>query len=299
MLKAVKSLTGQAFLLTINQTERWDEVKEYLYSLSNRRYIVAALELAPSTGHKHIHCYIQFTKPSRLSMKKMLGIDVRRVTNHSAKVVEYVKKDNNIIVEEGSFAPRGGYRGLTIKEAAELTFEEELEQDIKDVKLIQYARQHVAQRQAAENKHFEPVLVHWLYGPTGTGKSRRAFEAGAYRLTYRDGFFNDWGDARILWLDDYRGEIPYNLFLQLLDGYRNSLIVNIKGGHKVVDYDEMYITSPLSPSDCYPRQAEKQDSIKQLLRRITEVVWTGGAHVLDARADLNNPEKICDENQFY
>lgn len=299
MSKPNKSLTGQAFLITVNQTERWDEVKEYLLSLSNRRYIVAALELAPTTSHKHIHCFIQFSKMARISMTKLLAIDVRKVTHNSAKVIEYVKKDNNIIIEEGDFAPRGGHRGLTIKEAAELTFEEELEHDLQDVKLIQYAKQHVAQHQAAEERYYEPVKVHWLYGPTGTGKSRRAFEAGAYRLTYRDGFFNDWGNAKILWLDDYRGEIPYNLFLQLLDGYRNSLIVNIKGGHKVVNYDEMFITSPLSPSDCYPRQAEKQDSIKQLLRRITEVVWTGGAHVLDARADLNNPDKICDENQFY
>ena len=299
MSKPDKSLTGQSFLLTINQTERWDEVKEYLLSLSNRRYIVAALELAPTTGHKHIHCYIQFSKPARLSQKKLLAIDVRRVTHTLSKVIEYVKKDNNIIIEEGEFVTRGGYRGLTIKEAAELTFEEELEQDVQQVKLIQYAKQHVAQHQASEERYFEPVTVHWLYGPTGTGKSRRAFEAGAYRLTYRDGFFNDWGDAKILWLDDYRGEIPYNLFLQLLDGYRNSLIANIKGGHKVVNYDEMYITSPLSPQECYPRQAEKTDSIKQLLRRITEVVWTGQAHVLDPRADLNKIEKICDENQFY
>lgn len=52
MSKPNKSLTGQAFLITVNQTERWDEVKEYLLSLSNRRYIVAALELAPTASDR-------------------------------------------------------------------------------------------------------------------------------------------------------------------------------------------------------------------------------------------------------
>lgn len=291
--------TGQAFLLTLNDTLRWDDVKEYLHSLSNWVYILAALEQAPTTGRNHIHCYVQFSKPSRLSMTVLSGINVRKVTNNSRHVVEYVKKDGNIICEEGNFRPRGGYRGLTIREAAKLTPEEELEQDLIYVKLIQRARERVAEIEAKKERKYEKVKVHWIYGPTGTGKSRTAFEAGATRIMYANGFFSDWGEERILWLDDFRGEIPYGLLLQFIDGYRKSLIVNIKGGHKLVDYDEMYITSSKHPADIYARQAEKEDSIDQLMRRITDLVYTGRPHVMNPRADLNQIDKICDENQFY
>lgn len=294
--------TSSSFLLTINQPERWEEVKDLLYS-HDIKYIIACNEEAPTTGHKHIHCFVQFTRTVYLKKSKLLGINVKSVTNNAKNVVEYVKKDGNVFLEQGEFKGRGGRREPTnlptIEEAANLTPEEISEYSCIHAKSIMYAKNIYSMLKAKEQRRFEPVKVHWLYGPTGTGKSRTAFEAGAYRITYRDGFFNDWGDAKILWLDDYRGEIPYNLLLQLLDGYRNSLIVNIKGGHKVVDIDEIYITSALSPADCYPRQTEKQDSIKQLIRRITETVYTGGPHVLDPRADLNKIEKICDENQFY
>nr|WQA30140.1 MAG: rep protein [Cressdnaviricota sp.] len=296
------SYKGTSFLITVNQTERWPEVKDVLYKY-DPTYIIACNEKAPTTGHEHIHCLVQYEKQTKLPKGQLLGINVRSVTYTPWKVQDYIRKDGDVFLEQGDLRCRGRKATKThlptIEEAGLLTNKEYEQYSSAHAKTLDYARRSYALLHAKEHMRFEPVKVHWLYGPTGTGKSRRAFEAGAYRLTYRDGFFNDWGDAKILWLDDYRGEIPYNLLLQLLDGYRSSLIVNIKGGHKVVDYDEMYITSPLSPSDCYPRQAEKQDSIKQLLRRITDTVWTGGAHVLDPRADLNHIEKICDENQFY
>ena len=85
----------------------------------------------------------------------------------------------------------------------------------------------------SKQRYFKPIKVVWTYGPTGTGKTREAFEAGAVNVTYHNGFFSDWGDARIICIEELRGEIPYNELLMLLDAYHNYYHVNIKGGQKL------------------------------------------------------------------
>ena len=68
-----------------------------------------------------------------------------------------------------------------------------------------------------------------------------------------------------------RGQIPFTELLKITDDYHNYYKVNIKGGFKYVDVDEVYITSPKTPNECYPNQT-KNDSIEQLTRRIDKIV---------------------------
>lgn len=125
-----------------------------------------------------------------------------------------------------------------------------------------------------KDRFYKQPKVTWIYGPTGSGKTREAFEAGAVNVSFNNGFFSDWGDARKICIEEMRGEIPYKELLKLLDAYHNYYSVNIKGGYKLVDLDEIFITSPMHPRECYPRQNDKSDSIDQLLRRITEIKCT-------------------------
>ena len=58
--KKNQSKPSSAFLLTLNQPERFDNLRNYLESLRPFQYGIAGEEKAPSTGHKHIHVFVQF-----------------------------------------------------------------------------------------------------------------------------------------------------------------------------------------------------------------------------------------------
>jgi hypothetical protein len=59
--------------------------------------------------------------------------------------------------------------------------------------------------------------------------------------------------------------------LSILDRYTHEH--QVKGG--MVDFVaiKIAITSPMKPEEWYPRQCDKKDSIEQLLRRITNIIF--------------------------
>ena len=85
---------------------------EYLKSL-NPSYLVSAREKAPSTGHEHIHIYVQFPTSRALSIKKTLGAHIEKCKGSPQQNQQYVKKDGDIIDEIGELRRAGG---ATIKE---------------------------------------------------------------------------------------------------------------------------------------------------------------------------------------
>lgn len=66
---------ARAFLLTLNQVDKWDTLVNLLTTLKSCDYIYAAREFAPTTNHEHIHCYVHFTSSYKLS-KKILDTGV-------------------------------------------------------------------------------------------------------------------------------------------------------------------------------------------------------------------------------
>ena len=120
------------------------------------------------------------------------------------------------------------------------------------------------------------------------GKTRAAFEDGAIFVTYDNGFFSDWMDAKTIVLDEMNGSIPYKTLLQFTDGYRGARFANIKGGHKLINVDKIYITSSAHPRDIYPRQNLKDGSITQLLRRCKKIIHYTNKGKFDVTDDKFN-----------
>jgi hypothetical protein len=116
--------------------------------------------------------------------------------------------------------------------------------------------------------------VHWIWGQTGTGKSRWAFEnfPNAYRVsTDGNGWWDGYAGEKVVVMDDYRANaFSFSMLLKILDRY--PLIVKQKGTSCHLLATHFIITSNQKPQDVYNKGDE---AINQLLRRITKIELMG------------------------
>jgi len=109
------------------------------------------------------------------------------------------------------------------------------------------------------------VTVYW--GPTGTGKSRRAWdESGldAYPKDPRTKFWDGYQSQPCVVIDEFRGAIDVSHLLRWFDRY--PVLVEIKGSSVVLVADRIWITSNLRPDAWFPEL--DGSTLAALLRRL-------------------------------
>lgn len=92
-----------------------------------------------------------------------------------------------------------------------------------------------------------------FWGPTGVGKSRRAWEnagIGAYPKDPRTKFWDGYNDHQHVVIDEFRGGIDIAHLLRWCDRY--PVNVEIKGSSVCLSAKKIWITSNISPRDWYP-----------------------------------------------
>lgn len=115
-----------------------------------------------------------------------------------------------------------------------------------------------------------PREVLWFSGPSGTGKSRTAYDLDPDLLAIqvkRGGtvWFDGYVDQKTVLFDDLRPDsICFDKLLRLTDRY--TIQEEVKCGHVWANYDRIIITSILRPQD-WPTDGT---GLEQLLRRITD-----------------------------
>lgn len=282
---------GRIFLITLNQEEKWPRLREYLHTRPVE-YMYAAHEVAPTTGHDHMHIFIMFSRKIALYKSKTEGARIDIVTQTWWNALEYCKKQGMLVEEYGECPIRSANKkGISIKDVMEMDQTQILELRASSFNYVRNIRSELLNTQIRNAKHYAPIDFEWYYGPTGTGKSRKAFQEGATPIQYANGFFTDWAGSKVLVYEEFRGQVPYHLILQLTDAYHGYYCLNIKGGFRVLDIDKLIVTSPLRPEECYPRQCQKRDSIQQLVRRITKLLHftEDGEQLEEDPTDLHLP----------
>lgn len=136
------------------------------------------------------------------------------------------------------------------------------------------------------------VRVTFLYGATGTGKTRGIYERHAVsdvcRITsYKQGggaYFDAYRGQPVLVLEEFQGQIPITELLTMLDIY--PLMLPARYADRVACYTQVYITSNKSLPEIYGRGfiISEHSTWMALLRRITEIVEyreDGTTHTID------------------
>lgn len=257
-------------------------------------YIVYGREVCPDTGRKHLQGYVEFKdKVSFKVAQKRIGDPVCHIQGRFGTPLEasnYCKKGeqshqewkdmgiqgpnfgkNADFFEEGRLSPGQGVRtDMSDIKAAVLNgdkFIEIVEDMIENHQQLKFAEGLLKYKRLKEREWPD---IYWFIGPTGTGKTRTVFETEELNELFRvecmaEWFDGYWGQEAALF-DDFRGNIPFGVFLQLTDIY--PLLVRVKGGFTHWYPKRIYITSCKTPEECYYNCGERID---QLTRRIKEV----------------------------
>ncbi len=116
----------------------------------------------------------------------------------------------------------------------------------------------------------EMTTCEWLHGPTGTGKSHKAFEnfdpetcyVWKKDMQWQDGYI---GQETVI-INEYRGELRLGKLLELVDKWPYYLE---RRGREPVPFlaKHVIITSSMSPGDVYSN-LDAEDKLEQLYRRI-------------------------------
>lgn len=118
------------------------------------------------------------------------------------------------------------------------------------------------------------VIVY--YGPTGCGKTRRAFEDNPEAYFWGPEMGKWWPlyqGQKVTIMDEFRGQLPLGYMLRLLDRY--PMQVECKGGNVHFVSEKILICSPVHPRMWYEGLQEKEGLLDQLMRRITKIEWMG------------------------
>lgn len=245
------------------------------------KYVCFGEEICPDTSREHLQGYIVYHFPILIADAWAMDFDGQRgrlfvARGSTDQNVSYCSKDGKFseFGDRPDDAELAGVQHYVAQLEAKTTTVERIVLEMPAVyqrfsRTLERAEDIILGRQFRD---FVPT-VYWLYGPTGSGKTREAINIAGdsvywYQLGdhgWQDGYS---GQTSII-IDDFRGNVRYEELLRMFDRYPYSFP---RRGRRPTPClaTTFIVTSSLSPYDCYPRRMQR-DSIAQLERRITEI----------------------------
>lgn len=248
-------------------------------------------------GLHHLHIVLEDAKNFRFaSVKKLFPrahIEPTRgnktqAENYINKVGAYEEKGEQVVCIEyhGEIKGAQGVRNdletidKLLKEGA--TPKQILNSDIRFYKQETIIRKAYFEKRIAETPLERSITVYYHVGLPGSGKSYSLIELekrygrdNLYVVSdYSNGFFDRYEGQKVLFLDEFKGQLSYSLLLTMLQGYLQQFharYTNVWGL-----WDEVHITSVFPPETLYAKMVyeyTETDNIEQLMRRLDFVVY--------------------------
>lgn len=285
------------FCFTLNNYEEEDinNINNILKLSCN--YIIFGYEIGKN-GTPHLQGYAELYKKTRFeSIKKMLPkahIEPRKGTQDEA--LKYCQKDKNF-VEIGIKKDQGNRGDLN---GVRLAVEEEGLRYVAryyNLQQIRVAETHLTYNE--EPRNWKPNVT-WIYGESGSGKSRKAREMVEGRDIFckNDGskWWNGYDAHEVVILDDFRDSwFSITYFLALIDRYEFK--VEYKGGFRQFKPKDIIITSIRHPK--YLFEGCKNEPIKQILRRIDNIICLKNQSLKQCSLTNYLSKKLTDYDEPY
>ena len=275
------------YCLTINNETRSDEeLCTYVQGLEHFKYCIFQREKGHEKETPHIQMFLVFTISKRFSTVKdyFPTAHIEKAQGSSVQCRDYCSKEDTRIsgpYELGEFSQQGSRSDLqTIVELVENNAtDEEIKRLFPSQYLLHIDKIHKTREQQRydENKTKErKVIVTYIYGPPGCGKTRYIVKqygyGNFYRMTnYRKNCFDFYDNEKVIVFDEFDSSLPITEMLNYLDVYPVQL--PCRYANKMANYDEVYIISNLKLSEQYKNiQEEKPTQFQALLRRIHKII---------------------------
>lgn len=233
------------------------------------QYVKGQLEEGGTTGFLHWQVVVVFAKPKSLNVIKRIYGSVHAEPTRSSSAMDYVWKEDTRI--DGTQFELGELRMHrneskdwdSIKSEAQAGRLDSIPSDV-------YIRCYNSLKRIAVD-HAQPIgierQVFVFWGPTGTGKSRRAWEESglqAYPKDPNSKFWDGYSGQKHVVIDEFRGVINISNVLRWFDRY--PVLVEVKGSSAVLCAEKIWITSNLDPRLWYPElDSQTRDA---LMRRL-------------------------------
>lgn len=254
---------SRAWCLTINNYTEND-----LETITNWKaeYKIVGDEIGENgTPHLQIYFRNKEAKTFRRIKKEFPQAHIEIAKGDDLANKTYCSKQK-ILMEEGT--PKQQGKRNDIHEIRDMVKQGNNMRQILDVATsLQSVRMAEIHLKYFERKRDWKSLVKWYYGPTGTGKTKRAFEESEDPYVCLD--TNKWwegydGHKHVI-IDDMRADFcKFHQLLKLLHEY--AYTVECKGGSRQLLAEQIIITSCYSPQEMF--RGKSEESLDQLLRRI-------------------------------
>ncbi|MGN0544170.1 MAG: viral replication protein [Acutalibacteraceae bacterium] len=271
-----------------------EKIKEILLT-SNYIYFCMCDEVG-AEGTYHTHIFVCFENAvyfstlkkrfhtAHIEQAKGSSQENRDYIRKEGKYIDSDKKETNII---GTFEEDGEMpldKKAKNKSVSEDVFDM-LESGCTVVEIIKkhpsYATKAFSLEQARQTileEKFKNVRreveTFYIYGETGTGKTRSVMDkygySNVYKITNYEHPFDGYKDESIILFDEYRSSLPIGDFLQYLDCYPCRLPARYHD--KVACYTKIFIISNIPLNQQYKNiQIEQPKTYNALIRRISEI----------------------------
>jgi len=247
-------------------------------------------------GLKHCHAVLEDTKAMRFTAVKKLypAMHIEPTKGNKGEAENYINKRGKFeetgekiiyINQHGDIkGAQGSRRDLSIIE--DLINQGKTPDEIFETsfsfrrydKMIRDAFFHNRKKLTPIKRELK-VVYH--VGQSGSGKSYSMLELiekhgedDVYIVTDYENGFDKYNGERIIFMDEFRGQIPFAQLLTLIDGYK----VQVKARYTNVYslWSEVHITSVMPPEKLYEKMVSENrniDTKEQLMRRITDIVY--------------------------